>query len=126
MEHMRNWRASNATSRTTTITTGAAPINEVVVVGQSMTPIPDRERLESGELGHSQTISASSQTASTAAAPKPVINLGGELAAHSAAEERGAARRLRQHQRQDNRKTNKQRSKKEYKAILHFASYIFP
>jgi multidrug efflux pump subunit AcrA (membrane-fusion protein) len=70
--------ASNATSRTTTITTGAAPINEVVVVGQSDdTNTQIVSGLNPGDWVIVKTISASSQTASTAAAPSLLSSLGG-------------------------------------------------
>jgi multidrug efflux pump subunit AcrA (membrane-fusion protein) len=70
--------ASNATSRTTTITTGAAPTNEVVVVGQSDdTNTQIVSGLNPGDWVIVKTVVASSQTASTASAPSLLSSLGG-------------------------------------------------
>ena len=70
--------ANGATSRTTTITTGAAPTNEVVVVGQSDdTNTQIVSGLNPGDWVIVKTVAASSQTASTAAAPSLLSSLGG-------------------------------------------------
>jgi multidrug efflux pump subunit AcrA (membrane-fusion protein) len=69
---------SGATSRTTTITTGAAPTNVVVVVGQSDdTNTQIVSGLNPGDWVIVKTIVASSQTASTASAPSLLSSLGG-------------------------------------------------